>query len=381
MRKILALLAAGLLLTMHGCAAPQAHAETGVDVVCTVFPQYDFARQIGGEYVNATLLLAAGQEMHNYEPSPLDVAEIAGCDLFLRIGGESEVWTDTLLEAIDTSHMQVVTLMDAIPDPLDHDHSNCAGGHVHEAEPCTEDHAHEAEPCTEAHAHEHEAEPCTEAHAHEHEAEPCTEAHAHEHEAEPCTEAHAHEHEAEACTAELTHAHFDEHIWNSPVNAIAMVQAVCDALCQADPAHADVFVSRTNDYIASLSKLDADYRTLVAECDEPVLIVADKFPFRYLTAEYGMTYYAAFSGCSSETEPTADSLLTLIAETKEHGCPTVFYLEFSSKKIAGRICEITGAQAAMLRPGHNVSAEDLAEGVTFLSLMQENFNVIKEALT
>ncbi len=332
MRKLFALLTAGmLLLGMTGCQTETTHADTGIDIVCTVFPQYDFTRTIGGEYVNATLLLAAGQEMHNYEPSPLDVAEIAGCDIFMRIGGESEVWTDTLLDAVDTSHMQVVTLMDAIPDPLDHDHSHCAGGHVH-----TE---------------------------------------------EPCTEAHEHAHEEEVCTAELDHAHFDEHIWNSPVNAIAMVQTVCNALCQADPTHADIFVSRTNDYIAALSELDAQYRALAASCDEPVLIVADKFPFRYLTAEYGMTYHAAFSGCSSETEPTADSLLTLIEETQEHSSPTVFYLEFSSQKIADRVCEITGAQAVMLRPGHNVSAEDMENGITFLALMLENYKVIKEALT
>ncbi len=324
MRKLLALLTAGmLLLAVTGCTAQNAQAEERVQVVATVFPQYDFARAIAGEYADVTLLLAAGQEMHNYEPSPMDVAEISKCDIFLRIGGESEVWTDTLLEALDTSAMDVVTLMEHIEMPMEEDHHH--------------DHSKHAD---ELHSDEEEEHP-----------------------------------------EEDDHAHFDEHIWNSPVNAIAMAQAVCESLCHADPAHAEIFTERADAYIAELSALDEQYRALSESCEDPVLMIGDKFPFRYLAAEYGFHYAAAFTGCSSETEPTIGALAELFEEAQQHGLDTVFYLEFSSRKIADRICAVTGAQAMMLHPCHNISGEDMENGITFLDLMQENYEAIKEALT
>lgn len=325
MRRLIALLTAGLLLSCTGCQMQDAQASGRIQIVATVFPQYDFARAIAGEYADVTLLLAAGQEMHNYEPTPMDVAEISRCDMFLRIGGESEVWTDTLLDALDTSEMQIVTLMDHIEAPLAEEHEH----HHHEDEAHT-DHGETDEGSGEE---------------------------------------------------DEEHSHFDEHIWNSPVNAIAMVQAVCDALCMEDPAHADIFQERADAYIAELSVLDADYRKLAESCEDPVLMIGDKFPFRYLAAEYGFHYAAAFTGCSSETEPTVGALAELFEEAEHHGLDTVFYLEFSSRKIADRICAVTGAQAQMLHPCHNVSKENLENGVTLLDMMRENYEVIKEALT
>jgi len=177
------------------------------------------------------------------------------------------------------------------------------------------------------------------------------------------------------------HGEFDEHIWNAPCNAMAMVQAVCESLCAADPAHADVFRERADAYTVQLSALDAAYQELAEECEDPVLMIGDKFPFRYLAAAYDFHYAAAFTGCSSETEPTIGALAELFEEAEHHGLDTVFYLEFSSPKIAERICAVTGAEAVMLHPGHNISGEDMENGITFLDLMQENYEMIKEALT
>lgn len=308
MKRLLCLMTA-VLVFFSGCSY-QKPAHDRLQIVTTVFPAYDFAKSISGEYADVTLLLSAGQEMHNYEPTPLDVAAIAGCDLFLRIGGESEVWTDTLLASMDTSGMEIVTLMDSIEAPLEEE----------------EDEHH--------HGHEHEA------------------------------------HEEE----------FDEHIWNSPVNAIAMVNRIRDSLCEADAAHASVFEERAKAYTAQLAELDADFRMLSEQAEEAVLVVADKFPFRYLAAEYGLDYAAAFSGCSNETEPTLHSLLELTEECRTHDLSVVFYLEFSSQKIADRVCDVTGAKAVMLHPLHNVSAGDWQNGTSFLTLMRENYEAIKEAL-
>ncbi|MBR6616363.1 MAG: zinc ABC transporter substrate-binding protein [Oscillospiraceae bacterium] len=327
MRRLAVLLCACMCLPLlTGCRTQPAQADERIQVVATVFPQYDFARAIAGEYADVTLLLSAGQEMHNYEPTPMDMADIAQCDIFLRIGGESEVWTDKLLKAIDTSHMDVVTLMEHIEVPLAEEHHH---HHHHEEEAHDED--------------EHTAE--------------------------------------EVCDGAHEHGEFDEHIWNSPVNAIAMVEAVCESLCDADAAHAEIFRERADAYIAQLRELDEKYRTLSEECEDPVLMIGDKFPFRYLAAEYGFHYAAAFTGCSSETEPTIGALAKLFEEAKHHGLDTVFYLEFSSTKIADRISAVTGAETVMLHPCHNVSKEDMQNGTTFLDLMQENYEVIKEALT
>lgn len=314
------LCAAGLLLCT-GCqsSVPTPQPER-IQVIATVFPQYDFARTIAGEYADVTLLLSAGQEMHNYEPTPLDVANISRCDIFLRIGGESEVWTETLLEALDTSRMDVVTLMDCIETPLAEE----------------EEHHHH-------HGHGHD-----------------------DHEAEE--EGHA--------------AEFDEHIWNSPVNAMAMVQEVTNALCRADAAHEAYFRQNAADYMAELEILDENFRALTADMEhEPTLVIADKFPFRYLAAEYDFHYAAAFSGCSSETEPTVEALHTLTEECEAHDIASVFYLEFSSAKIADRVCDMTGARAVMLHPLHNISARDMQQGTSFLTLMTENYLAIKEAIS
>ena len=130
--RLLSVLCAAGLLFCTGCQSSAPEPER-IQVIATVFPQYDFARTIAGEYADVTLLLSAGQEMHNYEPTPLDVADISQCDIFLRIGGESEVWTETLLEALDTSRMDVVTLMDCIEAPLaEEEHHHNHGHEEHE---------------------------------------------------------------------------------------------------------------------------------------------------------------------------------------------------------------------------------------------------------
>ncbi len=309
MKRLALLLTVLLLLLPTGCTQAAAETSGKLQIVATAFPQYDMAKQIAGDQADVSLLLSAGQEIHSFEPTPMDVAEISRCDLFLRIGGESEVWTDTLLAAVDTTHIGVVTLMNCIAEPL-----------------AEEEHHH----------------------------------------------AHEHEHEEQG--------EWDEHIWNSPVNAIAMAEAVRDALCAADTAHAEAFRERADAYIAQLSDLDEQFRALADACPDAVLIVADRFPFRYLAAAYGFHFAAAFSGCSSETEPTIGSLYRLLEEYEEHDCSAVLYLDFSSDKIADRIREMTGARVLKLYPCHTVSAEQLADGVTLPELMEQNYLTIKEAL-
>ena len=129
-----------------------------------------------------------------------------------------------------------------------------------------------------------------------------------------------------------------------------------------------------------MEKLDKEYQEAVAHAARKELIFGDRFPFRYFVDAYGLTYYAAFPGCSSETEPSAATIAFLIDKVKQDNIPVILYLELSNHKIADAIAEATGVQTAMLHSCHNISKDEVEQGATYLSLMQQNLEVLKGAL-
>ena len=187
-------------------------------------------------------------------------------------------------------------------------------------------------------------------------------------------ELHEEEHEEE-------HSHeTDEHIWTSPKNEQLMLTAVYDAICEADPENKAVYTKNKDSYNGQLSELDKAYKEAVGNAKNKTIIMADKFPFRYLAEEYGLDFYAAFSSCSDESEPSAAAMTSLISTIKELKIPVVYYLEFSSTKVADTLCSETGASSLMLHSCHNVSKEDLDKGVTYVELMKQNLENLKTAL-
>lgn len=187
-------------------------------------------------------------------------------------------------------------------------------------------------------------------------------------------ELHEEEHEEE-------HSHeTDEHIWTSPKNEQLMLTAVYDAICEADPENKAVYTKNKDSYNGQLSELDKAYKEAVGNAKNKTIIMADKFPFRYLAEEYGLDFYAAFSSCSDESEPSAAAMTSLISKIKELKIPVVYYLEFSSTKVADTLCSETGASSLMLHSCHNVSKEDLDKGVTYVELMKQNLENLKTAL-
>lgn len=187
-------------------------------------------------------------------------------------------------------------------------------------------------------------------------------------------ELHEEEHEEE-------HSHeTDEHIWTSPKNEQLMLTAVYDAICEADPENKAVYTKNKDSYNGQLSELDKAYKEAVGNAKNKTIIMADKFPFRYLAEEYGLDFYAAFSSCSDESEPSAATMTSLISKIKELKIPVVYYLEFSSTKVADTLCSETGASSLMLHSCHNVSKEDLDKGVTYVELMKQNLENLKTAL-
>ena len=185
-----------------------------------------------------------------------------------------------------------------------------------------------------------------------------------------------HEHDGE-----VNENNADGHIWTSPENAVKCVQAIEDAFCEKYIENSEFYRSNAEEYIKRLEQLDSDFRKITENTGEKVIIVGDRFPFRYLAHEYGLGYFAAFSGCSSESEPSVYTMAFLIDEILEHNADTVFYLEFSTRKLAEKLCDATGAKMLPLNSCHNVSKEDFSSGVTYIDLMYENLKNLKEALS
>lgn len=172
----------------------------------------------------------------------------------------------------------------------------------------------------------------------------------------------------------------DEHVWTSIRNAELITEKICVELSEIDPQHKNYFRQNTDDYIKKLAELDKAYHETIDSSARKEIIVADRFPFRYMAHEYGLTYYAAFPGCSSDSEPSAKTLGFLINKVSEDGIPVVFHIEFSNEKIADSVVEVSGAKKLMLHSCHNLSQDELNNGEDYLSIMQNNLEGLKEAL-
>ena len=182
-------------------------------------------------------------------------------------------------------------------------------------------------------------------------------------------------HEEDAHEEEL-----DEHIWTSPKVAMQMVDAIYESLCEAVPESSALFHANTEAYQKQLQLLDQTFSDIVSAADTDTIIFADRFPCRYFTHTYGLQYYAAFPGCADDAEPSAATLTFLIDKVSETSIPVVFYTEFSNQKIADTICEETGAEKRLFHSCHNVTKTEMESGATYLSLMQQNAENLKEAL-
>ena len=305
-----------------GCGkGPFESGGEGIEIVTTVFPAYDFAREIAGERAKVTLLVPPGSEAHSFEPTPQDIIRVQNCDLLFCNGGESEAWLEEILSGLESgiSALRMLDCVEALAEEFKEGMQSAGEAHEHEA--------HE----------EHE-----------------------EHE----------EHEPE----------YDEHVWTSPVNAALICQALCRRLCEIDPAGAAIYEANCAAYVKALEDLDGAFRRVLDHSVRRTLIFADRFPVRYFVEEYGLDYFAAFPGCADDAEPSAKTVAFLIDRVREENVPAVFYIEFSNEKMANIICEDTGCKKLLFHSCHNVTARQLQNGVSYLELMRGNVESLKEAL-
>ena len=295
-----------------------------LQIVTTLFPQYDFARVIGGDKVDVTLLLPAGMESHSYEPTPADIIKINKADLFIYTGESMEQWAHSIIESVDSNEVYVLDVSKNVP--LLAPNSTVEDNHDHE----DENHNHDAE--VEA--------------GHDH------------------SEGDGHNHT------------YDPHIWTSPKNAMIMVNNILEALCEVDPENADYYKDNANTYLAELEELDHELEDVVANAKRDTIYHGGRFAMQYLTNQYGIHYVSA----PFEAEPSAALVAQMIKEIKEQNIPVIYYEELVDPKISQMISDETGAKMLLLHSCHNVSKEDFNNGVTYLSLMKQNVENLKVGL-
>lgn len=319
-------------------------------VVTTLFPYYDFTRQIAGDKVDLSMVIPAGQDSHSFEPTPADIRLIQNADLLICNGGAMEQWVSQVVSSLDSESLKVITMMDYV-DIVEEEvveGMEDSGEEHHHAHAADNDHDHAAED------HDHTDDE-------------------HDHDAED----HTHTHDDDDADYEIE---YDEHIWTSPVNAMKITQVIADTLEEMDPADADTFTANAEDYIGKLKNLDREFREVVTGADLDLIVMADKFPLRYFADTYGLRYRAAFSGCSSDTEPSAKTIAYLIDKVREEQIPAVYYLELSSHRVAEIISEETGAKPLLFHSCHNVTRREFDNGVTYLELMEQNVVNLREGL-
>ncbi len=311
MKRILSVILTLSLLILCGCTGVKTDSGK-IKIVTTIFPQYDFARNIAGENAEITMLLPFGSESHDYEPSLSDIAAIEGCDLFIYVGGETDKWVEGIIKDIKNPNFNAISLLSLVKTlPLE--------------------------------------------------------------EVNGMEEAHGHEHTDDCCD-------IDEHIWTSPKNAINISKAIGDRLCEINAVNADIYKENLNIYLEKLNTLDKSLTDTVNSGNNKTLIFSERFPFRYLTHDYGLNYYAAFNGCSGDTEPSLSTISFLIDKAEEIKAPVIFYTEFSKENVADTICNATGAVKLQLHSCHNISASDFEKGEDYLSLMTKNIENIGKAI-
>lgn len=296
-----------------------------LQIVTTIFPEYDWVKQILGdnaENTELTLLLDNGVDLHSYQPTADDILKISTCDMFVYVGGESDEWVEDALAEAENKDMKVINLMEIMGDSAKEEE-------VKEGMEAEEEEEHEGE------------------------------------------------------EGEEEEIEYDEHVWLSVKNAKTLCNVITDALCEIDPDNTEAYKANLETYTQQLDTLDNSFSELAASAENKTLIFGDRFPFRYFVDDYGLDYYAAFVGCSAETEASFETIAFLSGKLDELGNDTVFTIENSDGKIAQAIIDNSTAKdqkIAVLDSMQSTTSKQIDEGVTYLSVMQSNYDVLNDTL-
>ena len=321
MKKFISAVVAGFLAlgSLTACSAAGTKENNKLKIVTTIFPEYDWVMNVLGDKASdadVTMLLDNGVDLHSFQPTAADIMKISSCDLFIYVGGESDEWVEDALKEAVNKNMVVIDLLDELGDAVKE---------------------------------------------------------------EELVEGMQGEDEEE----EEGETEYDEHVWLSLRNAQVFVKSISDALQKIDSANADTYKKNADSYIESLKALDADYKAAVDAANTKTILFGDRFPFRYMVDDYGLTYYAAFVGCSAESEASFETITFLSKKVDELSLPAVLTIEGKDKRIAETIIENTASKTQKvltLDSMQSVSSSDVKNGTTYMSIMESNLSVLKEAL-
>ncbi|WP_294428448.1 metal ABC transporter substrate-binding protein [uncultured Treponema sp.] len=353
MKKILTLMTVLLALSSFAFAGKKSESKSEkLKVVTTIFPEYDWAKEIIDEKVDnveLTLLLNNGVDLHSYSPSVKDIAKISEADIFIYVGGESDEWVDDVIKNAKNPNMKVINLVEVLGDRVKNEEivEGMQHGHHHHDEHGHDDHDDDDE-------HDHH-----DAHEHHHD----------EH------DEHAHHHHEED--------EKDEHVWLSLRFAKTLCGAIADALCEKDSANATVYKKNLASYTAKLDTLDAKYVEAVESARIKTVLFGDRFPFRYLVDDYNLKYYAAFAGCSAESEASFKTIVFLSEKVNELDLQAVCQIESGNGKIAKTIISNSKNKKAKVLTFDSLqstTAKQIKKGTTYLGAMEKNLEVLKAAL-
>lgn len=325
MKKTISVIIAVILLLgcLSACSGGNriAAASDKLQIVTTIFPEYDWVRAVLGENPSGaeiTMLLDTGVDLHSFQPTAEDILKVTTCDLFIYVGGESDAWVEDALREAANKNMVVINLLEALGDAVKEEET---------VEGMQEE-----------------------------------------------------EHEEEE---EEEETEYDEHVWLSLRNAAVLVRSIAKAIQTIDPDKAELYQKNADAYVEQLNALDADFKAAVSGASFSTLLFGDRFPFRYLTDDYGLSYYAAFVGCSAESEASFETIAFLSQKVNELGLHTVMTIEGTDHRIAETIVQNTQTkdqQILSLDSMQSTTAKDVANGVTYLAVMEQNLAVLKEAL-
>lgn len=322
-----------------------------ISIVCTTFPQYDWVKNILGEEAerfNVTLLLDNGVDMHSYQPAVKDIATAGSSDLFIYVGGESDTWVEDALKEAKNKDLKAINLMETL------------GNSVKEEE-VVEGMQEERESL--GHSHEKSSK----------EKQEQTQKESHENSQEINGQKEAADEEPE----------YDEHIWLSIRNAEIMVKNIEKAIEQLDSDNAKVYQTNAENYIKKLDTLDKQYANTIQNAKYKAILFGDRFPFRYMADDYDLKYYAAFAGCSAETMAGFETVTFLAKKADELRLPVILTIENSDGRIAEAVKSNTtkkNQKILAMNSLQSVTKEQIADGITYLQVMQENLSVLSEAL-
>lgn len=331
MKKIITLMLVAVLavFALSGCSTSKSGEDTKdkkIKIVTTIFPEYDWVMQILGDKADkadVTMLLDKGVDLHSYQPSTADIAKISEADVFIYVGGESDEWVEDVLKEAKNKNLKVINLMDVMGDKAKEEE-------VKEGMQPEEEEAEEAKDGKE-------------------------------------------EEEVE----------YDEHVWLSLKNAKIFTKKIADVLSEVDKDDAKTYQANYESYAKKLDDLDKKYADAVASAKNKTLVFGDRFPFRYLVNDYGLDYYAAFVGCSAESEASFETVTFLAKKIDELGLGNVLTIEGKNHKIAKTVVDNTknkNQKVLTLDSMQSTTAKDVKDGATYLGIMEKNLEVLKEAL-